>query len=342
MGLHESTTQPAPRSTYVVRTVKRIQSALVTGARSVHRLLRRRFTVMVVPHSAKSPLNFTIGFLGLAFSAVMLIAVAGSSVWMIQDGMDRMQELGEREEELYRLQASVDSLRDDIGELFSSARNFDSVLKNVLAHIPGNAAGSAEAEYVGLSEGTLGGTATEDVEVLERLSALLSSAGKPLYEVAGAVDNKERLFAEIPIEWPISGGRGTVTHEWGPNIHPFYGRWYMHTGIDIAHGGSNIPLVATADGTVVETGNREFGYGLYVDIEHRYGIRTKYAHLNRIDVSVGDTVEQGDIIGILGSTGMSTGPHVHYEIIVGGQNVDPAGYLTISNDFRRRTTRRVR
>ncbi len=342
MGQNESSTQSSPRSTYVVRTLVRVYHSVRGSLRSVKRLLRRRFTVMVVPHSAKSPLNFTVGFLGLAFSVVFLIGVAASSVWMFQEGMERRQELSEREDELYRLQASVDSLRDDIGDLFSSARNFDSVLKNVLSHIPGNAAGSTEAEYVGLSEDRLGGTASDDAEVLERLSALLSSAGKPLHEVAAAVNNKERVFSEIPIEWPIAGGRGIVTHEWGPNIHPFYGRWYMHTGIDIAHGGSNVPLVATADGTVVETGNQEFGYGLYVDIEHRYGIRTKHAHLSRIDVSVGDTVEQGDIIGILGSTGMSTGPHVHYEIIVGGQNVDPAGYLTINNDFRRRTTRRVR
>ncbi|MFP4643134.1 MAG: M23 family metallopeptidase [Spirochaetales bacterium] len=342
MGPNESSTQSTPHRNSVTRGVSRIRAGLNAGARTARRLLRRRFTVMIVPHSAKSPLNFTIGFLGLVFSAVLLVAVAGSSVWMIRDGVNRLQELNQREDELYRLQASVDSLRDDIAGLFSSARNFDSALKSVLGHIPGKAAGSDEAVYEGVLESESGGPGAEDLDVLQRLSSLLSSAGKPLNEVAQAVDSKEQLFDEIPIDWPVGGGIGVVTHEWGPNIHPFYGRWYMHTGIDIAHHGSSIPLVATADGTVVETGNREFGYGLYVDIEHRYGIRTKHAHLSRIDVSEGDEVKQGDTIGLLGSTGMSTGPHVHYEIIVGGRNVDPSGYLTIDNDFRRRTTRRLR
>lgn len=342
MARTESPTySPGQRARFVSSLWKPVR-VITSFIRSLARLVRRRFTVMIVPHSARRPVNFTIGFTGLVFTAVLLTAITASSIWMIQDGLERMDELSEREEELYRVQASVDSLRDDIQGLFSSARSFDSVLGSVLSQIPGGVSGVGNSEYAGLAGLSPSGNVASDVEIVEKLGSLLSVAGKPISEAVTAIENKEKFLADIPTMWPVFGGRGTVTHEWGPNIHPFYGRWYMHTGIDIADGGRNLPLVATANGTVVETGFQEYGYGHYVDIEHRFGIRTKYAHLNRIDVRVGDEVAQGDQIGLLGSTGLSTGPHVHYEVIVGGQNVDPSGYLTITNQFNRRTTRRAR
>ncbi|MFW6368380.1 MAG: M23 family metallopeptidase [Spirochaetota bacterium] len=323
-----------------MKGVAGVQGRVISAYSACRRVLRRRFTVMVVPHTARRPVTFHIGFTGLVFSAVLLSAIAVGSIWMIQDGMQRLDQLADREQEVHQVQASVDSIRDDIQGLLSSAREFDSVLARVLSQIPGNATGSVETEYAGLSGLQPDGRVGSDVEIVDRLAALLSSSGRPIAEAVEAIENKDDFLADIPTQWPVSGGRGVVTHEWGPNIHPFYGRWYMHTGIDIAWGHGSLPLVATANGTVVDTGNQDYGYGLYVDIEHRFGIRTKYAHMSRIDVSVGDEVKQGDRIGMLGSTGLSTGRHIHYEIIVGGQNVDPSGYLTITNEFNRRTTRR--
>lgn len=326
------------------RRVKRVLAGIHARATSVYstcrRVCLRRFTVMVVPHTARRPVTFKIGFTGLALSCVLLAGITVGSIWMIQDGMERLDQLADREQEVNQVQASVDSLRDDIQGLLSNARDFDSVLARVLSQIPGNATGSVESEYAGISGLRPDGNVESDVEIVDRLSALLSSSGQPISEAVSAIENKDGFLADIPTEWPVANGRGVVTHEWGPNIHPFYGRWYMHTGIDIAWGHGALPLVATANGTVVDTGNQDYGYGLYIDIEHRFGIRTKYAHMSRIDVSVGDEVSQGDQLGMLGSTGLSTGPHVHYEIIVGGQNVDPSGYLTITNEFNRRTTRR--
>lgn len=328
-----------PAHVRAVSTILHLSFAVVRG---IGRLVRRRFTVMVVPHTARRPVSFTIGFAGLLFITALLAAVTASSIWMIRDGLDRLDRVAERRQEFFEVQASIDSLRDEVQTLFASARSFDSILESAIASIPGHGAGVESAPYSGLASSTPSGTVESDVEILENLADLLSVAGKPLLETVEAIRNKESFIADIPTAWPVAGGRGTVTHEWGPNIHPFYGRWYMHTGIDIADGGANVPLVAAANGTVVETGNQEYGYGLYVEMEHRFGIRTKYAHLNRIDVRTGDELKQGDRIGVLGSTGLSTGPHVHFEIFVGNQNVDPASYLTISNQFNRRTTRRAR
>ncbi len=332
----------AARRTARGRSASSALHLLLVRIRGAVRLARRRFTVLVVPHTAKRPISFTIGFAGLFFIALLLAAVTASSVWMIRDGLDRLDQVAERRQELHQVQASIDSLRDEIQGLFASARNFDSILERAMESIPGRNSEVESAPYVGLANSTPTGTVDSDVEILENLAKLLSVAGKPLAETVEAIRNKESFMADIPTGWPVAGRRGTVTHEWGPNIHPFYGRWYMHTGIDIADPAGNVPLVAAANGTVVETGNQEYGYGLYVEMEHRFGIRTKYAHLSRIDVRTGDELKQGDRIGILGSTGLSTGPHVHFEVFVGNQNVDPASYLTISNQFNRRTIRRAR
>jgi len=307
--------------------------------RSLRSLVRQSYTVMVVPHNTASPLNFTINFAGFLFIAAMTILVAVSSVWMISESLERLETLSAQETQLHQVQASVDSLRDELHGLLRSARTFDSVLASAFSGVPGSGVSADDTDVALLSSVEPTGTLASDIEILSRLSSVLSSAGEPVAQAALAVANKREFLQDIPTHWPVAGGLGIVTHEWGPNIHPFFGRWYWHTGFDIADPRPGLALVATANGTVVETGWQEFGFGNFVVLEHRFGIRTVYAHMARIDVRVGDTVRQGERLGILGSTGMSTGPHVHLEVIVGDQNVDPAGFLTITNQFGRRTTR---
>lgn len=307
--------------------------------RRIYSLARRSYTIMIVPHNTASPFNFTINFAGIVFIGLVTILVAVSSVWMVGESLDRLETLSVQESQLQQVQASVDSLRDELHGLLRSARNFDSILSSAFAGVPGSGISFSDENVVLLSSVEPTGTLESDIEILSRLSSVLSSAGEPIAQAALAVANKREFLQDIPTHWPVAGGLGIVTHEWGPNIHPFFGRWYWHTGFDIADPRPGLGIVATANGTVVETGWQEFGFGNFVVLEHRFGIRTVYAHMARIDVSVGDTVRQGERLGILGSTGMSTGPHVHLEVIVGDQNVDPAGFLTITNQFGRRTTR---
>ncbi|WP_298023770.1 M23 family metallopeptidase [uncultured Parasphingopyxis sp.] len=122
---------------------------------------------------------------------------------------------------------------------------------------------------------------------------------------------------------------GRLTSPFGYRRHPILGYRRLHTGLDIA-AGHGTPIRAAASGTVNYSG-RNGGYGNYVRIAHSGGIQTAYAHMSRIAVSSGTRVTQGQVIGYVGSTGMSTGPHLHYEMIRGGQKIDPRSVRYIEN-----------
>lgn len=125
--------------------------------------------------------------------------------------------------------------------------------------------------------------------------------------------------SHIPSIWPTTG---VVTSPYGLR----WGGTDFHPGIDIAND-MGTPIVATADGVVEYAGWNSGGYGNMVDINHGNGIMTRYGHASQVVVSVGQQVKRGQLIAYMGSTGFSTGPHVHYEVHVSGQRVNPISYL---------------
>jgi murein DD-endopeptidase MepM/ murein hydrolase activator NlpD len=119
---------------------------------------------------------------------------------------------------------------------------------------------------------------------------------------------------------------GTVrTSTFGVRSDPFLGRAAMHTGIDFA-GAQGTPVRATGEGRVISAGDQG-GYGLAVEVDHGNGVTTRFGHLSRIDVGVGQTVTPGTRLGLIGSTGRSTGPHLHYEVRINGEPVNPQRYI---------------
>ncbi|HLN60713.1 MAG TPA: peptidoglycan DD-metalloendopeptidase family protein [Symbiobacteriaceae bacterium] len=124
------------------------------------------------------------------------------------------------------------------------------------------------------------------------------------------------------LQWPTVG---PLTDDFGWRVHPVYGTEAFHDGMDIGVG-SGTPLVAAAGGTVVMA-SRYGGYGLVVRIDHGNGLMTEYAHLSQIDVSVGEEVSAGEHIGYSGNTGVSTGPHLHFMVLLWGEPVNPLDYL---------------
>ncbi len=149
-------------------------------------------------------------------------------------------------------------------------------------HIDGIADAAFETAYLSASA------------VLEQMDGLLSS------------------LRHIPLTIPVRGSQFEQTSPFGPRVDPFTGRYSFHPGVDFA-GPWGSPISATAPGVVVFAGNRG-GYGNMVEIDHGFGIHTRYGHLSSILVQVGAKVGKGTPIGKLGSTGRSTGPHVHYEV----------------------------
>lgn len=126
----------------------------------------------------------------------------------------------------------------------------------------------------------------------------------------------------IPSIWPV---RGRLTAGFGQRMDPFSGEEAFHPGIDIADA-LGTDVMATGDGLVIEA-EPDAGYGRSVLIDHGDGITTRYAHLSRIFVVVGEQVKQGEIIGAIGTSGRTTGPHLHYEVRIHGTPVNPARFL---------------
>ncbi|MBP5855928.1 M23 family metallopeptidase [Marivibrio halodurans] len=127
----------------------------------------------------------------------------------------------------------------------------------------------------------------------------------------------------VPLISPIDNYH--VTSPFGKRKDPFNNRWAIHEGVDLG-GWPGISIMAAAPGTVVRAG-RDGGYGNKVVIDHGCGIRTVYAHMKSIAVKKGQRVEHRETIGKLGSTGRSTGPHVHYEVQVDGEPLDPEQFI---------------
>lgn len=157
--------------------------------------------------------------------------------------------------------------------------------------------------------------------------------------IIGAMEGTYGGHAAVPAEvsgvrrsgwsWPLSIP-GRVSSGFGSRRDPFHGHHRHHGGMDIA-APAGTPILAAAPGRVVRAGTAG-GYGLLVDIEHADGIVTRYAHQESIDVAVGQEVDAGTRIGTVGSTGRSTGPHLHLEVRRDGEPVDPWAFLGHEND----------
>jgi murein DD-endopeptidase MepM/ murein hydrolase activator NlpD len=166
------------------------------------------------------------------------------------------------------------------------------------------------------NQATRNPTLTNDIIIISRAPEA-ASVNRPLAVKAGAAASN---FPSIwPVIGPLRSGVGMRSNPFGGSSIEF------HKGQDIA-APTGTPVSATADGVVVVAGwVRGYGNGIYID--HGNGISTRYGHLSRIDVVVGQTIKQGQHLGLVGSTGRSTGPHLHYEVRINGQATNPLNYL---------------
>jgi murein DD-endopeptidase MepM/ murein hydrolase activator NlpD len=154
-----------------------------------------------------------------------------------------------------------------------------------------------------------------------------SAFERQLYRINVAraqIDRYTRTLVAVPVRKPVIG-EVDMSSPFGMRMDPFLGRPAVHTGIDL-RGEVGEPVRATATGSVTIAG-REGGYGNMVEISHGNGLATRYGHLSQISVKIGQVVRIGEIVGRIGSTGRSTGPHLHYETRINGEAVDPQKFL---------------
>lgn len=173
------------------------------------------------------------------------------------------------------------------------------------------------------------GSVGERADALETRAASLAveiGALAPVLDQMGErLDALESVRDVLPVIWPIEPDEATISSNWGWRRSPFRRGWSFHAGLDLAadHG---TPIVATSDGLVAFAG-WEHGYGYMVDLDHGGGVISRYAHASRLLVEPGDAVTAGDVIALVGSTGSSTGAHLHYELRFDGESVEPLEYL---------------
>lgn len=161
---------------------------------------------------------------------------------------------------------------------------------------------------------------------LELLAQGLYRASLSLDDVELLSKNKDAMAERVPAIWPLDrrSVRGNIG-AFGMRVHPISRQVRMHDGIDFSVP-IGTPIVSTGVG-VVSTDRNRTGYGVQVLIDHGFGYKTRYAHLSRSAVAVGQTVKRGQVIGYAGNTGRSSGPHLHYEVIHRGKPVNPISYF---------------
>lgn len=157
---------------------------------------------------------------------------------------------------------------------------------------------------------------------LDQIGQQANQNALELQQLLSSLSQKKSLLSSIPSISPVNGW---ITSNFGPRISPFTGKKTMHKGIDVASA-TGTPIYAPADGVIIYSG-RKSGYGNYIMIAHGYGIVTGYGHNSQNMVHPGQKVKRGDQIATVGTTGRSTGPHLHYEIIVNGKHSDPKKFI---------------
>jgi murein DD-endopeptidase MepM/ murein hydrolase activator NlpD len=324
----------------IVQKVKRIVILIGSGIAMFFKAmfggLTKRYTLVLVPHSEKKVYNFHITVFAFLCFILVLAGGAVALFWYgsLQTGGSTVT-FSDKDSRLKETQASLDQLRSETARLMQEARSFESALSGTLtalgANIPGyddaSTAGGDLSSFFDIQETPEG--VLQEVNDIHRFTNFIASATEPIKEIGTLLNSHSALLTEIPSIWPIKGGIGHISMTFGQNENPFTGQYYIHKGIDLSTYRQGDPIVSTADGQIVTIDFDPGGFGNYVIIKHKHGFYTRYGHMLSVRVKTGQRVQQGEVIGYIGNTGLSTGPHVHYEVHIGSDVVDPYKYLNI-------------
>lgn len=174
----------------------------------------------------------------------------------------------------------------------------------------------------------------ENAEIIKETTKKLDKIARQLYIQSKSFDDvytlarsKNKMLASIPAIQPILNKRlDRLASGFGYRVHPVYKSMRMHTGVDFT-APTGTPVYATGDGVIMGAARGFSGYGIVCIINHGYNYKTLYAHLSRVKVKPGQRVKRGQIIGYVGNTGISTGPHLHYEVRFNNRPVNPVSYF---------------
>lgn len=310
-------------------------NCIKNGAQHIFKILDGKLTIMIVPHSQSKVVNFQTNVFALGLGVVLVFGIVASFFYFDRKAIGSRAEISRLSSQNRLTQASLDELRDENMNLMQAAKRFQTSLSQSLALLGiTESSDVARASVLNSDLSSLFGTqetvrgSIRETEDVKQLASYLESAVQPVEQIGKMLENQNTLFTEIPSIWPLKNVNAHISMAFGPNMHPISGQWYIHKGIDFSTYRSGDPVIATASGQVVTVGY-DASYGNYIIIKHKHGIYTRFAHLMSSRVTKGQFVSQRDVIGYVGNTGVTTGPHLHYEVHIGSDVVDPAKYINV-------------
>ena len=316
-----------------VAALSRMGASIRDFSRRFFKAGRQKLTIMLVPHTEKRIFNVQLSFFGLAGILLAFVVILSVSIYATSRYGSTSRTLSGKVSDLRSTQADLDTVRDETTTLIKAARNFEAALSSTLNRIGIKPSDSSSGDRDGdlaafFDVEETGKGSLREVSEIRKVTHYLEKTVDAVNELGGVVSAQSEVLSEIPNLWPIKGGIGHISMYYGQNENPFYGSWYLHKGLDISTFRQGDPIVATADGKVANIGY-DPSYGNNIILEHKHGFFTRYAHLQSFRVQKGQKVQQGQIIGYLGNTGLTTGPHLHYEVHLGTETIDPLRFLNI-------------
>jgi murein DD-endopeptidase MepM/ murein hydrolase activator NlpD len=298
-------------------------------------LKTRHYSIVVSNRSSGVVRRFTAspwpvaGVIAAIFSLPVLMGLG--AMWGAQARISELQATNAR------LQMESDSFREATGELAAQISSLQSVvdelgvqaavdpevdraMRRLPARVRARAMGGAPG---GIAAPVLSGAFGAPDTSFGVLREILGVIEQRLASVRNGVDRRQALAAATPSIWPIAGW---ISSGFGNRRDPFTGQGDFHSGLDIT-GSYGQQVHAPADGMVTAAGYNG-NYGNQITIDHGFGLTTRYGHLSRFEVLVGQQVHRGQVIGYVGSTGRSTNSHLHYEVLMNGQLTDPLNLLS--------------
>jgi murein DD-endopeptidase MepM/ murein hydrolase activator NlpD len=324
------------------------------------RQLKAYMQIVFLANSRIGSYRFKVGVMGaMAFAGIVAAAGAGAyyagTLRGESDAVVKMRAQEQSREPIWKGQ--IEEQRDGIAKLNSTIQlNVNAIavrLGEMQAHVARlNALGERLASMAQLAEGEFdfsstpaaGGPAPEtpagsDVNDIARafaaLTAEIDDRAEKLEALEAMLLNRDLQEQTSPAGWPLKGG--WISSTYGRRVDPLTGRREFHSGVDFV-GPPNSKVVALATGVVSFAGPRS-EYGNVIEVNHGEGVVTRYAHNKKILAKVGEKVEKGQEIAVMGATGRTTGPHVHFEVIRDGVIVDPVDYIKSAKDASRNITK---
>ena len=281
------------------------------------RFIKKLFSpvsIMLIPHDGKKSINIKVPSVGI-FISILLWCVG--SVYLISIAIDAF--------EYQRMKYMVNYYNAQFTELKPTIlmlKKAESEFKNLLSR-----GGKKE-----LLEGIDSNDISADAGSLdmESLREQINKTAESVASVKEYLKGQKDKYISTPMGWPVSG---SITSPFGERMNPRGGGSQFHSGLDISIP-QGTPVTATADG-VVSISGWNAGAGNLVVLEHGFGFSTAYAHNKSLAVTVGQRVKRGEIISYSGSTGNSTGPHLHYEVWKNGRAINPKGFLEVARDVQK-------